>query len=105
MLSKPVQFYFYTVISGYGVGQRGDHEKYNSVYSMTGLTSDIPLATRSDPWDSRMDPVARERDYGHVRQDSTSTDGAVPDDLPKNHSAVAVPHEQYSDPYYRGAER
>jgi len=114
------QFYFYTVISGYGVGQRGDHEKYNSVYSMTGLNNDdVPLANRSDPWDSRMDPVAGGGRYGHTRQESALSDSAMLED---SRSAEPVPqptdfpserpsrsnngqYDEYSDPYYRGAER
>ena len=122
--SKPFQFYFYTIISGYGVGQRGDHEKYNSVYSMTGLNSDnVPLANRSDPWDSRMDPVAGRDRYGHTRQESALSDTAMLDNSFKEHSAEPVPqatdfpsehpnrsnhggqYDEYNDPYYRGTER
>jgi len=44
------QTYFFTVVSGYGSGQRGDHEKFNSIYSMTGLNSVVGLANHSDPW-------------------------------------------------------
>ncbi|KAH9175351.1 hypothetical protein EDB89DRAFT_1946743 [Lactarius sanguifluus] len=116
------QFYFFTIISGYGVGQRGDHEKYNSIYSMTGLNSDVPLANRSDPWDSRMDPVAGGGRYGHTRQESTQSDGAMLDNSFKDRSVEPVPqstefpseqkdrpshgqYDEYGDPYYRGAER
>jgi len=113
------QFYFYTILSGYGVGQRGDHEKYNSTYSMTGLNSDdVPLANRSDPWDSRMDPVAGGDRYGHTRQESAQSDSAMLDNSFKDRSAEPVPQStseypsrshhgqdgEYSDPYYRGAE-
>ncbi|KAI9460886.1 hypothetical protein BJY52DRAFT_235513 [Lactarius psammicola] len=116
------QFYFYTIISGYGVGQRGDHEKYNSIYSMTGLNSDVPLANRSDPWDSRMDPVAGRGQYGHTRQESAQSDSAMLDNPFKDRSVEPVPqptnfpseqtsrpnrgqYDEYSDPYYRGADR
>ncbi|KAH8988874.1 hypothetical protein EDB92DRAFT_2054407 [Lactarius akahatsu] len=116
------QFYFFTIISGYGVGQRGDHEKYNSIYSMTGLNSDVPLANRSDPWDSRMDPIAGGGRYGHTRQESTQSDSAMLDKSFKDPSVEPVPqptefpseqtsrpshgqYDEYGDPYYRGAER
>jgi len=86
---------------------------------MTGLNSDdVPLANRSNPWDSRMDPVAGGH-RGHTRQDSTSSDSAM---LDKDRSAepvpepTAFPSEQtsgsnrvhyygYNDPYYRGADQ
>jgi len=109
------QFYFYTVISGYGVGQRGDHEKYNSIYSMTGLNSDdVPLAK-----DSRMDRAAAGGHRGHTRQESTSSDNAMLDSSFKDRSTEPVPQptyfpseqtsrpnrNHYSDPYYRSAEQ
>jgi hypothetical protein len=111
------QFYFYTVISGYGVGQRGDHEKFNSIYSMTGLNSDdAPLTNRQDPWDSRMDRGAG-GGRGHTRQESTSSDSAMLNNS-KDRSTEPVPqptnfpseqtsrgHGEYGDPYYRGADQ
>lgn len=100
---KLLQFYFYTIISGYGVGQRGDHEKFNSIYSMTGLNSDdAPLANQGG---------RRE----HIRQESTSSDSAMLNNS-KDRSTVPVPqptsfpqtsnrgHDEYNDPYYRGAD-
>jgi hypothetical protein len=112
-----LQFYFYTVISGYGVGQRGDHEKFNSIYSMTGLNSDdAPLTNRQDPWDSRMDRGAG-GGRGHTRQESTSSDSAMLNNS-KDRSTEPVPqptnfpseqtsrgHGEYGDPYYRGADQ
>ncbi|KAF8271403.1 hypothetical protein EI94DRAFT_1777463 [Lactarius quietus] len=96
------QFYFYLIISGYGVGQRGDHEKYNSIYSMTGLNSDdVPLAK-----DSRW-------------IESASSDNAMLDSSFKDRPTEPVPQptyfpseqtsrpnrSHYSDPYYSGAEQ
>ncbi|KAI0274632.1 hypothetical protein BC834DRAFT_814875 [Gloeopeniophorella convolvens] len=115
------QFYLFTVISGYGVGQRGDHEKFNSVYSVTGLNSDIPLANRSDPWDSRMDPVPANDQYGHSRQESTTSDAAMLHD-PYDSYKLQAPqpptyparrasqsersqYNQFSDPYYNNGTR
>ncbi len=89
---------------------------------MTGLNSDVPLANRSDPWDSRMDPAAGGGHYGHTRQESAQSDSTMLDNSFKDRSAEPVlqptdfPSEQtsrpnrgqydeYSDPYYRGAER
>ncbi|KAI0257566.1 hypothetical protein BJV78DRAFT_1163517 [Lactifluus subvellereus] len=110
------QFYFFTIISGYGVGQRGDHEKYNSLYSMTGLNGASGMANRSDPWDSRMDPGRG--GYSHTRQESIASDGGTLenpyDDLSRElvHQPSAVPsrhptssnrshYDAYSDPYYK----
>lgn len=118
---KLLQFYFYIILSGYGVGQRGDHEKFNSIYSMTGLNSDeAPMANRQDPWDSRMDRVAGGASRGHTRQESTSSDSAMLNNS-KERSTEPVPqqtnfpseqtnrynrgHDEYGDPYYRGAEQ
>ncbi|KAN0128414.1 hypothetical protein V8E53_013803 [Lactarius tabidus] len=112
------QFYFYTVISGYGVGQRGDHEKFDSIYSMTGLNGDnAPLANRQDPWDSRMDRAGGAR--GHTRQESTSSDSAMLNNSKDHSTEPVVPqptdfpseltsrsnrgHDEYSGAYYRGA--
>ena len=89
---------------------------------MTGLNSDdVPLANRSDPWDSRMDPAAR-GNRAHTRQDSALSDTAMLDNSFKDRSAEPVPQptqfpsaqtsgsnrghrDEYSDPYYRGADR
>jgi len=78
-----MQFYLYTVISSYGMGQRQDHEKYKSMYSVTGLDSGIPLTNRADPWDARAsidelgdgtraehEPLSR---GGHTRNESTAS--------------------------------
>jgi hypothetical protein len=87
-----MQTYFFTVISGYSTGQRWDREKYNSIYSMTGLTSDPALPNRSNPWDSRVTP-APGVGYSHTRQESTTSDTGM---LDNNHygaprEAVPVP--------------
>ncbi|EJC98806.1 uncharacterized protein FOMMEDRAFT_161644 [Fomitiporia mediterranea MF3/22] len=83
-----MQFYLYTVISSYGTGQRRDHEKYRSLYSVNGVESGaIPLTNRSDPWDARPSfddderdgagarvPLARDVGRGgHGRQDSSAS--------------------------------
>lgn len=70
-----MQFYLYTVISSYGTGQRMDHEKYRSIYSVT----DIPMvANGGDPWDARpsVDGGAR-RGGGHSRSPSTGSVSTV----------------------------
>jgi hypothetical protein len=113
-----MQTYFFTVVSGYSTGQRWDREKYNSIYSMTGLTSDPALPNRSDPWDSRVTP-APGGGYSHARQESTASDTGMLDnpygDAPRE--AVPVPtflstgylsksnynqynENEYKDPYY-----
>jgi len=104
------QFYFYTIISGYGTGQRGDHEKFNSIYSMTGLNSDF--ADRSDPWEARVDLAPGDRgQYGHSRVESTTSDTEMfenPFDEPSRQVAPAHlgrshnQYDEYSDPYYSG---
>jgi len=117
---NPAQIYFFTVVSGYGTGQRGDQEKYNSVYSMTGLNSDTGLGGRSDPWDSRVDPASGAL-YGHVRQESTASETGMldnPGDAPRQ--VVPAPpfhsfgqssgsnysqQDSYKDPYYRDPQR
>ncbi|KAI0307796.1 hypothetical protein B0F90DRAFT_1677318 [Multifurca ochricompacta] len=116
------QFYFFAIVSGYGVGQRGDHEKYNSIYSMTGLNSDIPLANRSDPWDSRIDSAPWNGRYGHTRQESTASDTAMlnnsykhpsgepfaqPPVVPTGYTGQPDHHqyEEYNDSFYHGAQR
>ena len=73
--------------------QRDDHFKFDSEYDATNpLTTNIPLADRSDPWDSRPSidegryspPGAAVRAagapsaYGHVRQGSTGSIGQSP---------------------------
>src|SRR6266436_2481831 len=97
------QFYFFTIVSGYGTGQRGDHEKFNSVYSMTGLNSDLGIP-RSDPWEARVDPAPR-GDTGHSRQESTASDTAMFDnpfddppreDVPGGY-LVRPTHNQYDE--------
>ncbi|KAI0280650.1 hypothetical protein BGY98DRAFT_1185417 [Russula aff. rugulosa BPL654] len=81
------QFYFYTIVSGYGTGQRGDHEKYNSVYSMTGLNGDFPVQIvptpgKRDPFD---DPTREVAPAVHLGR-SLNQDG------------------EYRDPYYNGRQ-
>jgi len=94
------QTYFFTIVSGYGTGQRWDHEKYNSVYSMTGLTgSDTDLPNRSDPWDPRVLP-APGGGYGHVRQESTTSEPGVLDNHYGDTAREAVPYNGYKDPYH-----
>ncbi|THH20644.1 hypothetical protein EW146_g761 [Bondarzewia mesenterica] len=116
------QFYFYTVLSGYGTGQREDHGKYDSVYSVKGLTNDIPMTSRNDPWDSRDSfEGGRYRD-GHRRQESAASDTAMLNgpygqpfhDSPSYPSGVHTQdpqptpqynssYNQYNDPYYSNA--
>jgi len=109
------QFYFFTIVSGYSTGQRGDHEKYNSIYSMTGLNSDIGLPNRSDPWEARVDPAPRDDHYGHARQESAASDTAMFENPFDDPSREVVPagnlgksnpnqDEEYRDPYYRGQQ-
>lgn len=74
-----VQFYLYTVISSYGTGQRDDHERYKSIYSVTNFDSGIPLANRADPWDARPSfdedaaqaPLARNVGHRHNESDAS----------------------------------
>ncbi|KAH9985439.1 hypothetical protein BJV74DRAFT_847208 [Russula compacta] len=112
------QFYFFTIISGYGVGQREDHEKYNSIYSMTGLNS---LENRSDPWDPRVDTIPEGGRYGHARHESTASDTVMLDNsydseppremaplptfVPTSHLNKPNQYDEYRDPYYHGAQR
>lgn len=107
-----IQFYFFTIISGYSTGQRGDHEKYNSTYSMTGL-NDIGLPDRSDPWEARVEPPPGESQYGHVRQESTASDTVMYENPFDDPSREVVPeghlgksnvaqYDSYRDPYYEG---
>jgi hypothetical protein len=104
-----IQFYFFTIVSGYGTGQRGDHEKFNSMYSMAGLNSDAALPNRSDPWEARMDPMPGDGGhYGHSREESTASDTAMFDNpfdevAPAGHSGRST-HNQYADPYYKGVQ-
>ncbi|KAI0080099.1 hypothetical protein K474DRAFT_1590749 [Panus rudis PR-1116 ss-1] len=86
VLFAVVQFYLYIVLSSYGTGQRLDHEKYDSMYDPTKpLTSDIPMANRSDPWDSRPSNDALMRDAAgyHSRQSSTASVSTVMADKPQ----------------------
>jgi len=119
------QFYFFTVISGYGAGQRGDHKKYNSMYSMTGLNSDPALPSRSDPWDSRVGPTPRGELHDHGRHESTTSDTVMLDNPysdppPLPATIIPVPtvtstghlnqskpaqYDSYEDSYYNGAPR
>ncbi|KAI0319378.1 hypothetical protein OF83DRAFT_1055044 [Amylostereum chailletii] len=123
------QLYFYTVVSGYGSGQRADHKRYDSVYSVTNLNSDIPMQDRSDPWDAREDGLGGNGRYGHARNESTTSDAAMlegaynqpyaqpyTDDpayptgahtqtsAPTPHAQYNIPSApssaQYNDPYY-----
>lgn len=115
------QTYFFIVVSGYGSGQRGDHEKFNSVYSMTGLNSVVGLANRSDPWDARVDPAPGVR-FAHTRQESSSSDTGMLNnhygDAPRGVAPVPTFHstgyssksnysqpDEYNDPYYRDYRR
>ncbi len=109
-----IQFYFYTIVSGYGTGQRGDHEKFNSIYSMTGLNSDFGLP-RSDHWETRADPAPGGDNYGHSRAESTASDTAMFDNPFNEPSREVVPagylgrsthnqYDEYSDPYYNGTQ-
>lgn len=108
-----VQFYFFTIVSGYGNGQRDDHEKYNSIYSMTGLNSDNGLPDRSDPWEARVDPPPGNSQYGHLRQESAASETGMYDNPFEDPSREVVPGEHlgqsnlnqynsYRDPYYEG---
>jgi hypothetical protein len=103
------QFYFFTIVSGYSTGQRGDHEKYNSVYSMTGLNADFGVPNRSDPWEARVDPPPGDGHYGHARQESAASDTAMFDDNPFDDPPREVApagksnlgqYDSYRDPYY-----
>jgi hypothetical protein len=109
------QFYFFTIVSGYSTGQRGDHEKYNSVYSMTGLNSYFDYPNRSNPWEARVDPAPGGADYGHARQESAASDTAMfenPFNDPSREEIPAEPlgkpsrnqYDEYRDPYYRGPQ-
>lgn len=110
------QFYFYTIVSGYGTGQRGDHEKYNSMYSMTGLNSDLALPDRSNPWDARVDPPPGDGGhYAHSRVESTTSDTAMFDDPFNDPTREVAPagglgksthnqYDEYRDPYYNGVQ-
>ncbi|KAL4242154.1 hypothetical protein ABKN59_001866 [Abortiporus biennis] len=75
-----VQSYLLIVVSSYGTGQRLDHEKYDSMYDPTKpLTSDIPLATRTDPWDARpsTDMLMRGGGGYHTRDNSLASVSTV----------------------------
>ena len=107
--SNSIQFYFFTIVSGYSTGQRGDHEKYNSVYSMTGLNADFGVPNRSDPWEARVDPPPGDGHYGHARQESAASDTAMFDDNPFDDPPREVApagksnlgqYDSYRDPYY-----
>ncbi|KAA1468190.1 hypothetical protein DENSPDRAFT_833419 [Dentipellis sp. KUC8613] len=111
------QFYFYYVLSGYGTGQRIDHEKYDSVYSTSNmLNDDIPM-TRTDPWkkEPSSDSLGGRPGYGHNRTESTTSDVAMLQDPNKPsfggplsypvgaHTQDPAPTPQYNaqqDPYY-----
>lgn len=109
------QFYFYTVISGYGAGQREDHGKYDSIYSVKPLNNSIPMTNRNDPWDSRDSFDASRLRNGHMRQESAASDTAMLSgpygqpfpDSPSYPSGVYTQDPQptpqynpYNDPYY-----
>jgi hypothetical protein len=111
VLPNSIQFYFFTIVSGYGTGQRGDHEKYNSIYSMSGLNSDTALPNRSDPWEARLDPAPGGGHYMHARQESTASDTVMVENpfddpprevVPAGHLGKAQYDDGYRDPYYRG---
>ncbi|KAI0067735.1 hypothetical protein BV25DRAFT_1790974, partial [Artomyces pyxidatus] len=111
------QTYLFTVVSGYGTGQRADHSKYDSVYSVTNLNSDIPMTNRADAWDARpsTDTLPGNDRFGHNRGESTSSDmamltepyeqpyGTSPPQPAVNQSSLARHDSEasrYSDPYY-----
>ena len=79
------QLYLYVIVSSYGSGQRKDHEKYDSMYDATKpLTSDIPLSTRADPWDSQTPANPLLRDAGnHSRHSSVASVSTVMADKPQ----------------------
>lgn len=114
------QLYFYIVTSSYGSGQRLDHEKYDSMYDPTHpLTSDIPLNSRGDPWDSRPSDDNLPRGGYHNRHESVDSvaadkppmqpqygynydNGSYPPAQPGvayTQEPVPTPH-QAQDPYY-----
>lgn len=93
VLLAVAQLYFYIVVSSYGTGQRLDHEKYDSMYDPTyPLTSDIPLNTRGDPWDSRpSDDIPSTSRYQHGRGDSFAS---------VDHINSDKPYDPYGGPSY-----
>ncbi|KAI9508791.1 hypothetical protein F5148DRAFT_1283640 [Russula earlei] len=110
------QAYFFSIVSGYGVGQRLDHEKLKSTYSMAGLNSDLGLANRSEPWDL---PVPQRGDgRGHARYESDTSDVVmledtyngpqeaipVPTFAPTGHPSQSNQYEEYRYPYYQGPQ-
>jgi len=116
-LTNSIQSYFFAIISGYGAGQRGDHEKFNSMYSMAGLNSDPALA---NTWDNRVGPTGDGR-YVHGRNESTTSDTGMLDNSYSAPPQAAVPvpafvstghlsqpthtqYNEYKDPYYYGAQ-
>ena len=75
--------YLLVVISSYSSAQRSDHKRIDGEYDpanpLTG-PGDIPMQSRSDPWDSRpsTDTVTdgrggTGREYSHVRQGSNAS--------------------------------
>ncbi|KAI0034322.1 hypothetical protein K488DRAFT_45884 [Vararia minispora EC-137] len=110
------QFYFYTVVSGYGTFQRDYGGKYDSVASFSNLAGgDIPMAKRLDPWDARgSEELLRDSAGQHGRSDSNASrfDTEPYTDAPAQplgahtHRATPTPHEVhfgsrgYGDQYY-----
>lgn len=74
-----LQFYLCVVVSSYGTSQRLDHEKYDSLNDPTKpLTSDIPLSTRADPWESHPTTQRLMQDAAtHSRQSSLASVSTV----------------------------
>lgn len=98
-----MQLYFYVVVSSYTSAQQRDHEKYDSVYDPTNpLTSDIPMTSRNDPWDSRPS-MDEDAGYGHARQASDASvlgdkgyGGYPPARQPSNRTGVSQPPSAYT---------
>ncbi|KAI0002033.1 hypothetical protein BJV77DRAFT_970784 [Russula vinacea] len=93
------QFYFYTIVSGYSTGQRGDHEKFNSIYSMTGLNNDFDVPNHVAPG------AAGKCSKRYCMFENPFNDPSR-EEIPAEHLGKPVhnQYDEYRDPYYRGAQ-
>jgi hypothetical protein len=101
-LSAP-QLYLFVIISSYGTAQRQDHDQYDRIYdpSQPLTAENIPLDTRTDPWDSR--PSVDAQDKYHVRNRSSVSDLNM--NISYQKPVESYPSDGYTDNPERGAPK
>ncbi|KAJ3568802.1 hypothetical protein NP233_g5480 [Leucocoprinus birnbaumii] len=107
-----LQGYLFLVISSYGSAQRRDHQQYDGLSDPTHpLTKDtIPMADRSDPWDSRASdefnrvPPANGAQYQHLRQISTASASDILNEPQQKPDDSLSSDYGYKSSYYPGPQ-